>query len=190
MSQARLSELAGISPRQVARYEAGEQQPVLSAAVRLASALNISLDQLAGQITYDLDLSGTWWCVWQTRKDGVPRIEVRTLQALQHGDVLRLDAERALPVSEGSCAWRGELRLWDNEALIGWYQSADAAVRSRGSLCLALRQHGTHARGRWAGMSHDGAVITGWVVIARTSEEARDVAQHLVGTAGPHGDTP
>ena len=89
--------------------------------------------------------------------------------ALQHGDSLQLDAERALPVSEGSYAWRGELRLWDNEALIGWYRSTDAAVRSKGSLYLALHQHGTYAWGRWVGMSYDGAVISGWGVIARNA---------------------
>ena len=38
--------------------KAGEQQPVLSAAVMLADALGISLTQLAGQVSYDLDLSG------------------------------------------------------------------------------------------------------------------------------------
>ncbi|MBO0838767.1 MAG: hypothetical protein J2P28_25070 [Actinobacteria bacterium] len=32
------------------------------------------------------------------------------------------------------------------------------------------------------------AVISGWGVIARTSEEAHDVAQNLVDTTGPHGD--
>jgi hypothetical protein len=47
--------------------------------------------------------------------------------------VLQLNAERAVPVAEGSYRWRGELRLRDNEALIGWYRSTDAAVRSKGS---------------------------------------------------------
>jgi hypothetical protein len=27
------------------------------------------MDQLAGRVTYDLDLSGEWWCAWQTWKD-------------------------------------------------------------------------------------------------------------------------
>jgi len=43
--------------------------------VELANALNISLAQLAGQVSHDLDLSGNWWCAWQTSKDGVPRID-------------------------------------------------------------------------------------------------------------------
>ena len=180
LSQAQLAKDAGISLRQLARYEAGEQQPVLSAAVALAEALRISLAQLAGQMTYDLDLSGTWWCAWQTWKDGVPRIDVHTLEVHQQGDLLQLDADRAIPVAEGSYRWRGELRLWDNEALIGWYRSTDAAVRSKGALYLALHPHGTYAWGRWVGMSYDGAVITGWGAMARSEEEAHKVVQDLI----------
>src|SRR6516165_3538782 len=190
LSQTQLAQEAGISLRQLARYEAGEQQPVLSAAVALAEALRISLSQLAGQVTYDLDLSGTWWCAWQTWKDGVPRIDVHTLEVFQHGDLLQLDAERALPVAEGSYQWRGELRLWDNEALIGWYRSTDAAVRSKGALYLALHTHGTYAWGRWVGLSYDGEVITGWGVMARTSDEAHDVTQHLIDSGKPTPDAP
>jgi phage terminase Nu1 subunit (DNA packaging protein) len=100
------------------------------------------------------------------------------MEVHQRGELLQLDADRAVPVEEGSYRWRGELRLWDNEALIGWYRSTDAAVRSKGSLYLAL--HGTHAWGRWVGMSYDGAVITGWGAIARTEEEAGKVVQDLI----------
>jgi transcriptional regulator with XRE-family HTH domain len=188
LSQAQLAKNAGVSPRQLARYEAGEQQPVFSAAVALADALHISLAQLAGQVTHDLDLSGIWWCAWQTWKDGVPRTDVHILEVAQRGELLQLDADRALPVDEGSYRWRGELRLWDNEALIGWYRSTDAAVRSKGSMYLALHQHGTFAWGRWVGMSYDGEVLSGWGVMARTSDEAREVAQHLIDSGNPYAN--
>ena len=185
LSQAQLAKEAGVSLRQLARYEAGEQQPVLSAAVALAEALRISLTQLAGQMTYDLDLSGTWWCAWQTWKDGIPRIDMHLLEVHQQGDLLQLDADRALPVAEGSYRWRGELRLWDNEALIGWYRSTDAAVRSKGALYLALHPHGTYAWGRWVGMSYDGEVIIGWGGMARSEDEAHKVVQDLVNSKEP-----
>jgi len=185
LSQAQLAKETGISLRQLARYEKGEQQPVLSAAVALADALRISLAQLAGQVTYDLDLSGTWWCSWQTWKDGVTRIDTHSLEVLQRGELLQLDADRAVPVAEGSYRWRGELRLWDNEALIGWYRSTDAAVRSKGALYLALHPHGTYAWGRWVGMSYDGAVITGWGAIARSEAEANKVVQDLIDSGKP-----
>ena len=180
LSQAELAKAAGVSLRQLARYEAGDQQPVLSAAVALADALGISMDQLAGKVNYDLDLSGDWWCAWQTWKDGAPRVDTHPLEVHQRGEVLQLNAERAVPVAEGSYRWRGELRLWDNEALIGWYRSTDAAVRSKGTLYLALHQHGTYAWGRWVGMSYDGPVVTGWGAIARTEEQAHQVVADLI----------
>ncbi|MBV9206045.1 MAG: transcriptional regulator, partial [Actinobacteria bacterium] len=90
------------------------------------------------------------------------RIDTHSLEVHQRGDLLQLDADRAVPVAEDSYRWHGELRLWDNEALIGCYRSTDAAVRSKGALYLALHPHGTNAWGRWVGMSYDGLVITGW----------------------------
>ncbi len=146
-----------------------------SAAVTLAEALGISLTQLAGQVTYELDLSGSWWAAWQTWKDGVPRIDTHTLEIHQNGEVLQLDADRAVPVEEGSYRWQGELRLWDNEALLGWYHSTDAAVRSKGTLYLSLNPHGDCAWGRWVGMSYDGLVVSGLGSIARTEELAAQV---------------
>jgi transcriptional regulator with XRE-family HTH domain len=180
LSQSELAKAAGVNVRQIARYEAGEQQPVLSVAVALADALGISVAQLAGQVSYDLVLAGDWWAAWQTWKDGEPRIDTHPMEVQQRGELLHLNAERALPVAEGSYRWRGELRLWDNEALIGWYRSTDAAVRSKGTLYLALHPHGTYAWGRWVGMSYDGPVITGWGGMARTEEEAHKVVQDLI----------
>jgi transcriptional regulator with XRE-family HTH domain len=184
LSQAELARAARVSVRQLARYEAGEQQPVLSAAVAMADALGISLAQLAGQVTHDLDLSGDWWAGWQTWKDGVPRVDTHMLEVHQRGELLHLEAERAIPVEEGSYRWRGELRLWDNEALMGWYRSTDGAVRSKGTMYLALHPHGTHAWGRWVGMSYDGVVVSGWGAIARTDDQARQVVQNLIETEG------
>ena len=180
LSQAQLAQRAGVSPRQLARYEAGEQQPVLSAAVTLAETLGISLTQLAGQVSFELDLSGSWWAAWQTWKDGVPRVDTHPLEIHQSGEDLQLDADRAVPVEEGSYRWQGELRLWDNEALIGWYHSTDAAVRSKGTLYLSLNPHGDCAWGRWVGMSYDGLVVTGLGSIARTEElAAQAIKEHL-----------
>jgi len=48
MSQVDLAAAAGVDKRQIRRYEAGEQQPVLSVAVAIANALKISVGELAG----------------------------------------------------------------------------------------------------------------------------------------------
>lgn len=48
-SQADLARAVGVHPRQIRRYETGEQQPAMPVALRLAEALGVSVEQLAGQ---------------------------------------------------------------------------------------------------------------------------------------------
>jgi len=67
---------------------------------------------------------------------------------------------------------------------MGWYRSADAAVRSKGVMYLALHPHGTHAWGRWTGMSYDGEVMSGWGAMARSQDRAHDIIQGLIDTKG------
>jgi hypothetical protein len=51
---------------------------------------------------------------------------------------------------------------------------------TKGALYLAIHPHGTHAWGRWVGMSYDGEVMTGWGAIARTEEDAAKIVQDLI----------
>ncbi len=185
LSQADLARATGLNVRQIARYEAGEQQPVLSVAANLADALEISLNQLAGRVGTGLDLTGEWWASWQTSLDGAQRIDTHAVDVTQRGERLILDADRARDVADGSYRWYGELRLWDNEALIGWYRSSDAAVRSKGSMYLALHPHGQHAWGRWVGMSYDGEVVTGWGSLARSADQSAQLVQNLIEKGQP-----
>ena len=170
MSQAQLADAAGVGTRQIARYESGDSEPGLGVALRLAEALRISLTHLAGQIRSGLDLSGEWWAGWQNRRDGEEWIAVQRVDAVQTGDLLAISAERSRPVDEGGYNWNGELRLWDNQVLIGWYRAADGAVQSKGSLYFALHRQGVSADGRWVGLSYDGQVVTGHAALCRDQD--------------------
>jgi len=184
-SQTELATAAGVNVRQIARYEAGEQQPVLSVAAALADALDISLNQLAGRDWDGLDLAGDWWASWDTTFEGGPLLTTHPVIVSQRGERLVLDAtERAVPVEQGGYSWRGELRLWDSESLIGWYRSTDGAVRSKGSLYFVLHPHGALAWGRWVGLSHDGPVITGWAAMARTADKSSQAVTDLIANGG------
>lgn len=90
-----------------------------------------------------------------------------------------LGYEPAVPAEGGSYLWRGELRLFDNEALMGWYTADEGAVRSRGTMYFVLHQHGTHMVGRWVGLSYDGPIVTGWGTMARTEEEVTALMDKL-----------
>src|SRR4029453_13589319 len=80
MSQADLATAAGVDKRQIRRYEAGEQQPLLSVAGSIANALDISGGELAGTPSHRVNLSGDWWASWQTSKE---HEEVITLQEVR-----------------------------------------------------------------------------------------------------------
>jgi hypothetical protein len=76
-------------------------------------------------------------------------------------------------------AARGELRLWDNEILMGWYAALDGGVRSKGTMYFVLHPHGQKMSGRWVGLSYDGRIVTGWGGMAHSGEEASGLIAEL-----------
>ena len=183
LSQADLAAAVGLDKRQIRRYEAGEAQPTLVVAKAIADALQISLDELAGETEQRLQITGDWWAGWQTWKDGAPVYTSQPIQIRQRGtdlDIVALDRGN-VSADEGGYLWRGQLRLWDNEILMGWYAADDQAVRSKGTLYLVIHPHGHQMRGRWVGLSYDGPIQTGWAAITRTEQESQDLLQTLSG---------
>jgi transcriptional regulator with XRE-family HTH domain len=180
ISQADLAAKVGLDKRQIRRYESGEQQPLLSVAASIADALGISLNELAGTPDHRVNLSGDWWSSWQTFKDGREVITVQPVHFAQRGELINWHAvDRGIDVVDGGYLWRGELRLWDNEILMGWYAADDGAVRSKGTVYFVLHPHGVSLTGRWVGLSYDGSIITGWGATAKTKEEARELIDQL-----------
>jgi len=185
LSQSDLASAVGLDKRQIRRYEAGEAQPTLPVAKAIAHTLGISLDELAGETEQRLKITGDWWAGWQTWKDGAQVLTSQPIQIKQRGadlDIATLD--RGIDMTEGGYLWRGQLRLWDNEILMGWYAADDLAVRSKGTLYLVIHQHGHQIQGRWTGLSYDGPIQTGWAAIARTEGAAQTLLSHLSSDAG------
>ncbi|MFD0594141.1 helix-turn-helix transcriptional regulator [Catellatospora coxensis] len=180
MSQADLAAAVGIDKRQIRRYEAGEQQPVLSVAVALAEALKISVGELAGIPSHRINLTGDWWASWQTFKDHDEVITAQEIRFRQQGDHIDVNTTtRGITVEDGGYHWRGELRLWDNEVLMGWYAANDGSVRSKGTMYFVLHPHGQQMRGKWVGLSYDGKIVTGWGGIGRTEADARAIIDEM-----------
>ena len=132
MSQAQLAAAAGVDTRQIRRYESGEQQPMLSVAVAIAQALEITIGQLAGEPTHRVVLIGDCWASWQTFKDRREVITAQEVRLAQRGDELRVEVTtRGVAVEDGGYLWRGEMRPWDSEILMGWYTADDQAHAPR-----------------------------------------------------------
>jgi transcriptional regulator with XRE-family HTH domain len=185
LSQAGLAAAAGIHTRQINRYEAGEQQPALDVAQRLAAALGVTLDELAGGASDRVNLNGTWWAAWQTFNEGEQVIATQPVGLHQHGSTIQIEAlERSSENERGGYLWRGELRLWDGQILMGYYAAADGNVRSKGTMYLVLHAHGEHAHGRWVGLSYDGPVISGYATLAPTQDDAQAAMTRILEQAG------
>jgi transcriptional regulator with XRE-family HTH domain len=181
LTQADLAAQAGVDKRQIRRYEAGEVQPTLSVAAAIARTLGLSLDELAGEpTTQRVDLAGDWWASWQTSKDGDEVITAQEVRMTQRADLIEVQTTtRGIDVEDGGYHWRGELRLWDNEILMGWYAAADGGVRSKGTMYFVLHPHGVNLKGRWVGLSYDGKIQTGWGGMGRSEEDARALIEEL-----------
>ncbi|REF36876.1 helix-turn-helix transcriptional regulator [Thermasporomyces composti] len=180
MSQSELAAAVGVDPRQIRRYESGEQQPVLSVAVAIANALDISLGELAGIPSHRVSLSGEWYACWQSFRNGVEDLRVQKVRFRQHGEFIQVEAlTRGTAAEKGGYLWRGELRLWDNEILMGWYAANDGSVRSKGTMYFVMHPHGINMTGRWVGLSYDGKIVTGWGSMAKSDEEARRLVEQL-----------
>src|SRR5690242_12684752 len=180
LSQAELASAAGVDKRQIRRYEAGEQQPVLSVAVAIANALRISVGELAGVPSHRINLAGDWWASWQTFKDQEEVVTSQEVRILQQADMLSIETiTRGIPVDAGGYHWRGELRIWDNEVLMGWYAANDKSVRSKGTMYFVLHPHGQQMVGRWVGLSYDGSIETGWGAMSQSEAGARQLIADL-----------
>jgi transcriptional regulator with XRE-family HTH domain len=185
ISQRDLAEAAGVDVRQIRRYEAGEQQPLLSVAVAIADALGISVGELAGKPSHRIKLGGLWWASWQTFREGAQKIASQQVEIKQEGDRLQLaTVTRGLAVEEGGCHWSGELRLWDNEVLMGWYAASDGSIRSKGTMYFVLHPHGLNMSGRWVGLGYDGRIMTGFGTMGQTQEEAEETMRKLISSEG------
>lgn len=118
-----------------------------------------------------VDLSGRWWTAWQTFRDGEELHTSQEASLHQVGDVIQMEAvSRGLTVDEGGYLWWGELRIWDNEIVMGWYVASDGPVRSKGTVFFSLHPHGDRLTGRWVGLSYDGLFVQGWGAMGRSED--------------------
>lgn len=185
MSQADLARAVGVDTRQVRRYEAGEQQPLLSVALAIADALGVSVSELAGRGTNRVSVTGEWWASWQTYRDGAEKIATQPVHMRQEGDLVHIAAtSHGLAASEGGYLWTGELRFWDNQVFTGWYAASESAIRSKGTMYLIMHPHGIYMRGRWVGLGFDDQIMTGWATMGKTREDSETAMAKLIDERG------
>lgn len=151
------------------RIEAGSEAPSLAAATAIAAALDMPLPELAGIVPRPVDLNGQWWTSWQGALDQIDTIDTHQVTVLQAGDRLLLDS-----------GWRGELQIWGNEILVGWYRPEPNMARTRAGVFLWLPAYEDYVYGRWSGVSANNTVVSGWCALARDEGRAKELIDGLV----------
>ena len=108
------------------------------------------------------------------------KIATQQVECKQSSDLIQVaTTTHGLSIEEGGYHWSGELRLWDNEILMGWYAAGEGPVRSKGTIYFALHPHGLQMAGRWVGLGYDDRIMTGWGSMAKTRESAEAVIDRL-----------
>jgi hypothetical protein len=92
--------------------------------------------------------------------------------------------DRGLSVEEGGYHWSGEMRLWDNEILMGWYAANDGSIRSKGTMYFVLHPHGLNMSGRWVGLGYDDQIMTGFASMPHSREESEENMARLIQSGG------
>ena len=169
LTQLNAASSAGMSIDQYQRYETGAEELSLAAATAIAAALDMPLPELAGIVPRPVDLNGQWWAGWQGAQDLASTIDTHGVTILHAGDRLLLDS-----------GWRGELTIFGNETLIGWYRADAAKTRTRQGIFLWLPTHEDYLFGRWSGVSLNNTVVSGWCALARSEDQAAELIDNLV----------
>jgi hypothetical protein len=87
----------------------------------------------AGLDTQHVDLTGDWWAAWQTWQNGRELVNTHQVRMNPRGDTLEVTAvtRGTQSLDQGGYLWRGELRVWDNEVVMGWYVAPKALCAPR-----------------------------------------------------------
>lgn len=179
LSQSRLASRAGISTAQISRLESGERaDPGFEAIVRLADALDTSLDDLARPIRGDAGADGETW-----KRAGFEQVDEivpgRIYEAWADGRLFRIAITRA--IGRGSTIhWNSSIDesvlipdpVREHERLRVWSTPIDIPSRLLGDTPTAALLDAMRWLGDWGGFDAMGRA-------RRDAEEAQEMSDAL-----------
>jgi hypothetical protein len=128
-----------------------------------------------------IDLSGTWYAVWQTTVEGKENINTEVLQIKQKGDKIIMENIEKSPENKlGGYKWKGVCKIYDNEHILGYYLPREPNVISKGVMYFLLNRVGNFMIGKWVGCNYDYEFTWGYGVIAKDRDFALEKIQKLL----------
>lgn len=182
LSQTELAARAGTDARAIRRYEAGDVQPSLAVAKAIASALEISLDALAGGVAR-IEIEGEWFMLWRpitasATPGMIQPVEIRP-QGLGFELVVRGASNNLDFFPDG---WRVKLRVAGETGYLGTYIVGPLYG------ALALDNHVDTLVGVWASQppNRTGGGL-GHLALGRTVEHAVSAIINYIEVNKPPG---
>jgi hypothetical protein len=127
-----------------------------------------------------VNLTGSWYAAWQTTAKGKEVLNTELLKIKQRGRKLVIEnLEVSLENKLGGYLWKGEVRLYNNQYIIGRYLPVDPNVISKGSLFFRLDRVRNYLEGKWVGCNVDYEFTWGFGVIAKEKREAFEKLKEL-----------
>lgn len=120
-----------------------------------------------------INLSGTWYAVWQTTAEGKENINTEVLRIKQKRNKITMEnLEKSAENKLGGYLWRAETTLYDNEHIIGHYLPSERNIVSKGTLYFLLNRVGNFMVGKWVGCNYGHNFTWGFGVIAKDKDFA------------------
>lgn|GEM_PF-4796274 len=187
MSQADLAAAVGIDKRQIKRYEAGESQPALDVARRIARTLQISLDELAGDPPAAAPLSGEWHVSWQHRTPDGVHYTHQTLVGRQKNAVLALEAlDTEETQGPGGLRWHGWFDVHSERVMTGRLRRSanrDEAAFSTMTLEAPQGWEGSGYVAHWVPDTPSDSLLVMDGYLARTVTETEEIRRTVESSA-------
>jgi len=129
-----------------------------------------------------LDVSGNWVAAWQTSVGFKEIIATQPIVLKQKGrEVIAWNEQPSTEHPKGGYLWKSTLNFFQARYLMGWYYAKPSENNSsKGIMYFHYRSQHRIFYGKWVGAAYDGDIATGFLVIAKTQEEAKNVMQKLI----------
>jgi hypothetical protein len=135
------------------------------------------------QANNKIDISGDdWYGAWQASADGKEVLNTERLVMRQKGATVKIWNKEKSPENPlGGFLWAGQLQFLHGRELMGWYVSMESENNtSKGIFFFNYNSARRLLVGKWVGVSYDGPLCSGFVVIAKERAAALELLKDLV----------
>ncbi len=130
----------------------------------------------------NIDVSGEWFAAWQTSVNNQQIVNTESLKMKQIGNqVIVNNCERSPENPIGGYLWKAKLSFYQGRNLMGWYFPLKSENNtSKGIMYMAYFSQRKEFYGKWVGSGYDGELEVGFLVFAKSRENARTLLESLI----------